>query len=138
MKIVLDTNSILVTLSKKSPYRPIFDAIINDKITLLVSNEMLMEYAEIIEKRANSIVATNVVEFLVQAKSVKKIEIYYKWHLIEKDADDNKFVDCAVSGNANYLVTDDKHFSQLYKVNFPAVKVIKTKDFLNLLTNLTN
>jgi len=138
MKIVLDTNSILVTLSKKSPYRPIFDAIINDKITLLVSNEILMEYAEIIEKRANSIVATNVVEFLVQAKSVKKIEIYYKWHLIEKDADDNKFVDCAVSGNANYLVTDDKHFSQLYKVNFPAVKVIKTKDFLNLLTNLTN
>ncbi|MFK7983264.1 MAG: putative toxin-antitoxin system toxin component, PIN family [Saprospiraceae bacterium] len=138
MRIVLDTNSILVTLSKKSPYRPIFDAIIDNKLTLLVSNEILMEYAEIIEKRASIIVSTNVTEFLVQAKSVEKIEIYYKWHLIEKDVDDNKFVDCAVSGNADYLVTDDKHFSQLYKVNFPAVKVIKTKDFLKLLINSKN
>lgn len=135
MRIVLDTNSILVSLSKKSPYRPIFDAIINNELTLLVSNEILMEYAEIIERRASIIVATNVAEFLVQAKSVEKIEIYYKWHLIEKDVDDNKFVDCAVSGNADYLVTDDKHFGQLYKIKFPAVKVIKTKDFLKLLKN---
>jgi len=120
MRIVLDTNSILVSISKKSPYRPIFDAIINNEITLLVSNEILMEYAEIIERRASIIVATNIIEFLVQSKSVKKIEVYYKWHLIEKDADDNKFVDCAVSGNAEYLVT------------------VKTKDFLELLMNSNN
>ena len=74
----------------------------------------------------------------VQSKSVKKIEIYYQWHLIEEDVDDNKFVDCAISGNADYLVTDDKHFNQLHKIEFPAVKIIKTKEFLKLLTNSTN
>ncbi|MEM6319582.1 MAG: PIN domain-containing protein [Bacteroidota bacterium] len=54
--------------------------------------------------------------------------------LIEKDVDDNKFVDCAISGNADYLVTDDKHFKILKQGDFPAVKVIRTKDFLDLLT----
>lgn len=49
MKIVLDTNSLLVSIPKKSPYRPIFDAIIEGKLTLLISNEILMEYVEKLE-----------------------------------------------------------------------------------------
>lgn len=44
--------------------------------------------------------------------------------------DDNKFVDCAVSGNADFLVTDDKHFNLVKKINFPLVNIIRTEDFL--------
>ena len=33
--------------------------------------------------------------------------------MIDQDADDNKFVDCALNGQANFLVTDDKHFDVL-------------------------
>ncbi|MDX2304161.1 MAG: putative toxin-antitoxin system toxin component, PIN family [Microscillaceae bacterium] len=136
MRIVLDTNLLLVSISRKSKYRPIFDAILDGKCRLLISNEILSEYAEILEQKTNNIVAFNITEFLVQSIYVEKVEVYYRWQLIEKDTYDDKFVDCAVSGNANFLVTDDKHFEVLKEVRFPLVDIIKTADFLEEIKKL--
>ena len=133
MRVVIDTNSLLVSIGRKSKYRPIFDAIINGKIKLLISNEVLTEYGEILAERTTEAISSNICEYLIQSRSVEKIEVYFRWHLIEKDVDDDKFVDCAVSGNAEYIVTDDKHFNVLKKVKFPIIKIIRTQDFLNLL-----
>ena len=49
MRVVLDTNSLLASIAKKSKYRPIFDGILRGKFTVLISNEILSEYTEIIE-----------------------------------------------------------------------------------------
>ena len=111
MKVVLDTNILLVSIPKKSPYRIIFDALLADKFELIISNEILSEYTEIIAQKTNSIVATNISEMLLSLSNVKKNDVFYKWNLIEIDKDDNKFVDCAVAGNADYLVSNDKHFN---------------------------
>ncbi len=133
MRIVLDSNSLLVSIPRKSKFRPIFDAIIHGDIRLLISNEILTEYAEIIERKTNSIVSSNVCEFLIQSNHVEQIKIYFKWNLVEKDVDDDKFVDCAVSGNADYLVTDDKHFNTLSAVKFPLVRILRTGEFLEMI-----
>ena len=63
--------------------------------------------------------------------------IHYKWQLINSDIDDNKFVDCALNGQADYLVTDDRHFDILENMGFPPVKILKTMDFLNLIFDLS-
>lgn len=136
MRVVLDTNSLLASISKKSKYRPIFDGILRGKFTLLMSNEILSEYTEVIERKASPVVAANISELLVQAKHVEKIEIFFKWLLLFNDEDDDKFVDCAVSGKADFIVTDDKHFNTLKNVKFPAIKVIKTQDFLEIILAL--
>lgn len=39
-------------------------------------------------------------------------DAYYHFRLIESDVDDNKFEDCAVAADAEYIVTNDKHLSQ--------------------------
>lgn len=130
MRVVLDTNSLLVSIGRKSKFRPIFDALLVGKFTLLVSNDIISEYHEKIEQKTNKIVADNVINFLLTSSQVEKIEIYFKWQLISKDKDDNKFVDCALNGQADFLITDDKHFKILNKVDFPAINVIKTNDFL--------
>ena len=136
MRVVLDTNSLLASISKKSKYRPIFDGLLQGKFTLLITNEILTEYTEIIERKASPIVAANISELLAQANHVEKTEVFFKWLLIINDEDDDKFADCAVSGNANFIVTDDKHFNALKNVEFPAIKVIKTKDFLEIILAL--
>ncbi|PWK78268.1 hypothetical protein LX99_02108 [Mucilaginibacter oryzae] len=46
MTIVLDPNALLVSIPKKSIYRPIFDALIASKFELILSNEILSEYIE--------------------------------------------------------------------------------------------
>lgn len=113
MRVVLDTNVLLVSIAPKSVYRPIFEALLAKKYELIVSNDVLSEYREIFEQRANPIVAINVLEALTNLSNVVRQEIYVKWNIIDVDKDDNKFVDCAIAGNCNYLVTNDKHFNIL-------------------------
>lgn len=70
---------------------------------------------------------------LLNLSNVHKIVPYYFWRLIEHDIDDNKFVDCAVSAGADYLVSNDMHFDVLSSIDFPKIKVIKAEEFLNIL-----
>ena len=65
--------------------------------------------------------------------NVEKKQVYYRWHLISKDPDDNKFVDCAIAGATDYIITNDKHFDELKKINFPAINVLTPDQFLNLI-----
>jgi predicted nucleic acid-binding protein len=73
---------------------------------------------------------------LVRSPDVEKIEIYFKWSIISADAEDNKFVDCALNGRAEYLVTDDRHYNILNTIGFPLVKVIRTASFLDIVKKL--
>jgi predicted nucleic acid-binding protein len=64
MKIVLDTNVLLVSIPKRSPYRLIFDSLLNKRFDLIISNDVLNEYTEIIAQKSNATVATNISEML--------------------------------------------------------------------------
>jgi len=133
-KIVLDTNVLLVSVSSRSKYHWIFQKLLKGEYDLYMSNEVLMEYEEIISEKFNPLVARDVSRALLMFPNVFRVNIYYKWKLIEADPDDNKFVDCAVSANADYLVTNDKHFSVLKKIDFPRVEVINISEFKKLFT----
>lgn len=133
MRVVLDTNTLLVSIGRHSKYRPIFDAFLDGRIKLLVSNDTLSEYVEKLEEKTNAIVAENIANLFLRSPDVEKIEIYFKWAIIYKDGDDNKFVDCALNGDADYIVTDDNHFEILQRIGFPRVKVLKTAAFLELI-----
>ena len=54
MRVVIDTNVLLVSISTKSRYRPIFDALLEGKYQLAISNEILSEYMEVLERKANA------------------------------------------------------------------------------------
>ena len=92
-KIVLDTNCLLMSLPRISPYRKIWDDFLKGKLTLCVTNEIIEEYLEIIEQKTNANIASNVVSVILSQKNVEFITPYYKLHLIQADEDDNKFVD---------------------------------------------
>ncbi len=133
MKVVLDTNILLVSIAKKSPYRIIFDSLLNNKFDLIISNDILSEYTEIIALKTNIMVATNVSEMLLALSNVQKQDVFYKWNLIDADKDDNKFVDCAIAGNADYLVSNDKHFNCLKTIEFPKLSLLGIDEFMDLL-----
>jgi uncharacterized protein len=50
--------------------------------------------------------------------------------LIVPDEDDNKYCDCAIAGQADYIVTEDKHFDVLKNIPFPSLEVISIDEFL--------
>lgn len=136
MRVILDTNVLLVSIGKKSPYRPIFDAFLANQFTLVISNDLLLEYAEIIEHKTNVLVATNIIEMLLSKSNVEKKEIYFKWGLLTNDYDDNKFVDTAIVGSVDFIVTNDKHFNPLKDIDFPKVETITIDIFLEIIKAL--
>jgi len=98
--------------------------------SIAITNEILNEYTEVIERKANIRVANNVAEFLAEQPNVKKIEAHFKRNLIKADEEDNKFVDCAVVARAKYIVTNDRHFNILKTIPFPKVDVVNIDEFL--------
>lgn len=133
MKVVLDINALLVSLPKQSKYRPIFDLLIEGHFQSIISNDIISEYVEIIERKTNTFIANNVAELLLNLPNILKVDIYYEWQLISSDLDDNKYVDAYVCGNVDYLITNDQHFNILKQIKFPKVNVLSIDDFLALL-----
>jgi putative PIN family toxin of toxin-antitoxin system len=135
-QIVLDTNVFLVSIGRNSKYHWIFKALLEGKYELIVTTPILLEYYEIISQRADKIVAEDTLKLLLSLPNVIQTTIYYNWNLIEIDKDDNHFVDAAIAANAAVIVTEDKHFNILKKIDFPEVLVIGIKDFEVFLNSL--
>lgn len=132
-RIVLDTNCLLQSLPAQSPYHRIWTDVLCGKISLCVNTEILDEYEEILAQKTNSEVANNVVEAIARLHTTVYQEIYVHFGLIHDDEDDNKFVDCAVSASAAYIVTNDKHYDVLKDLPWPKIAVVNIQEFLRLL-----
>jgi predicted nucleic acid-binding protein len=78
-------------------------------------------------------ITKNTIHLLLSSHNVEKVIPFYKWNLITTDPEDNKFVDCALNGGADYLVTNDKHFNILKKIDFPRINVVNIDTFKGIL-----
>lgn len=58
---------------------------------------------------------------------------YFHFDLIKTDPDDNKFVDCAIAGNARFIVTEDRHYDILKEIDFPKVDLVKLDDMMDMI-----
>jgi putative PIN family toxin of toxin-antitoxin system len=135
LKIVLDTNVFLVSISPKFKYYWIYEKLQNGDYDLLISNEIVAEYAEKINEKFGISLVRASLDFMLLFPNVYEVNPYYKWELITVDRDDNKFVDCAIVGNADYIITHDKHFNVLKTIEFPKVKILTIDEFYQLLLN---
>ena len=133
MKVVIDTNCLIVSIPRKNPEYWLYEAFSQGMFDWLVSNEVLTEYEEQLAAFYSPKTADLVLKILSTASNVVFTESYFKWALIEADPDDNKFADLAISANANYLVTHDKHFRVLDSIPFPTVKVVDLPAFKAIL-----
>ncbi len=138
MRVVLDTNILFAALPSSSKYHAIWTALQSGEYEICVTTDILAEYEEKLQERFRAGVSSNVMAFLMHAPDVAFITNYYFWNLIVDDPDDNKFVDCAVSANADFIVTNDKHFRVLKNTPFPTIKVVTADEFLEILVDKAN
>ena len=134
MKIVLDTNCLLRAIAGKSDYHCILTALQQGRYVLCCSNDILMEYEEMLMRFYAKHITEQVLNFIFYSINTLIIAPYYKWHLISADPDDNKFVDCALNAGADYIVTNDKHFNILKEIDFPKVNVIDIETFKKMIS----
>lgn len=133
MTVVIDTNCFIVCIARKSKFRSVFDAFLNRRFTIAMCDDLLFEYEEVISSKASPEVSENIRDMLLSRPNVKWQEIFYKWLLIYTDSDDNKLADLAIASNADFLVTDDKHFNELKKIAFPKITIVSLEEFQKIL-----
>ena len=136
LRIVIDTNIIVRAVSGGSLSSSIFDALFNQKFTLYVTTEILLEYEEKLTQIYNSEIAELVMGTLLILPNVIRTEVYFDMRLIAHDVDDDKFVNCAFASNAHFIVTEDRHFNILQKIDFPTINVLKFQEFKQLFSTM--
>lgn len=136
MKIVLDTNCLVNVIMPGSYNNEVWQAFRASKYVLCVTNEILFEYHEILSKRYNNLIANTILKELIETPNIERVNPVYRFNLITSDPDDNKFVDCAVTAGATYIVSNDRHFKELDNYDFPKVAVRTLTEFLGIVKTL--
>lgn len=131
--IVLDTNCLIMSISARNSCYRVWHSFLAGEYTLCVSNEIVEEYLEVLSRNINPWVAESIVSAILMRRNVLKVDPHFRFHLIERDSDDNKYVDCAICANAKYIVSEDHHFDILKKCSFPKVEVVGIDLFINIL-----
>ena len=132
IRTVIDTNVLVSALSSKSQYHWLVEMLLEENLELYVTEEILLEYEEVLKSKYSDRVASNFLLALRELPNVIYSRVYFRWNLIS-DPDDNKFVDCYVAAGANYLISNDSHFSILKKTAFPKVNIIRLQEFEDIL-----
>ena len=117
MRVCIDTNVLVQLFGRNVVGRPIRDALLAVRMELAVSNEILLEYEETITLLSGRARWQQVERFFSALYylhgNVLFMEPHFRFAVILADPDDNKFCDCAIAAQGDYIITWDRHFDAL-------------------------
>ena len=135
MKVVLDTNILVSGTFWTGDSFKILKKIDNKEIELILSQELIEEYNEviysdeIIEKAKNKDLTLNSIVQKIISNAII-VEPKKNFDIIKEDSDDNRILECAVEWHVDYIITQDNHLLKLKEFN--KIKIVTPKEFLNL------
>jgi len=123
LRIVFDSNVYISALLFKGIPGKILEMAQKDKITLVVSDEIIAETERILEDKFKW-PRHNIDKFKTRLSDISEnIRADIKVDIIKERESDNRILECTVYGDANLIVSGDKHLLKLksYK-NIPIVR----------------
>jgi len=130
LTVVIDTNVMLSTFARHSPNAPLFRAVAEGKLNLALSNSIAMEYEEVVWSRGGSAFSARIMHWLSLVASahqtIRLVHLSFQFNVIASDPDDNKFVDCAITADADYVITEDHHFTRLTNAGYRSQPITPT------------
>ena len=136
MRVVIDTN---VDVSRYlAPYSTPARVLLlweGHVFDLVVSPPILDEYKRVLgephirryHQKSDKEIATIIRRIRSAAIRVRPTQ---KFSVVPDDPDDDKFIECAVAGNAGYVVTGDKHLLALG--SYQGIQIVPPAAFVNL------
>lgn len=128
-RVLLDTNVFLVSLAPQYKYHWIYKSLLKGDYELAISNDIMMEYQEQIALRYGIKQTDAILDFMLLLPNVFLHNPTFSWHLIDNDKDDNKFIDCFVVSQSDFIVSNDRHLHQVKNNDFPAINVFRYEEF---------
>lgn len=117
MIVCIDTNALMSMLSLSHPHRQILHEWVAGRFHWAVSTEILTEYEELLLPRIGEARWKSFLQVLDMIsgthQNLLRITPSFRFGVISVDPDDNKFCDCAITAEADYIITHDGHFHVL-------------------------
>ncbi len=133
LRFVFDTNTIIsAVLLKKSISRKVFDeALAQGK--LLISLDTLNELNRVLRRKKFNEYVTEQERLRFLSALLRETELITVTSKVNecRDPDDDKFLELAVSGQANYIVTGDKDLLVLHP--FRNISIVKPNQLMDIL-----
>jgi putative PIN family toxin of toxin-antitoxin system len=127
MRVVLDTN-IFVSMMMGGRTGKINDAWRAGKFTLVVSDEILSEYLEVLQ-RPKLHLSSHAIAIVIGRVSRKAefVTPQAEINAITADPTDNKFLEAAFEGKAELIVSGDSHLLELE--SYREISIITAREF---------
>ena len=137
IRAVVDTNILVSgTISPLSTPRQVILAAKENQFTLITSFEINEEILSVLHRphiyekyHLSEETIDDICTLLYEGAAI--VEGYYKIRIIPSDPKDDKFIAAALEGNAQYIVTGDKHLLALGE--YSNIKIITAKEFIEIL-----
>lgn len=132
IRVVLDTNILVTALLFKGELSRIVEGWQRGKIVPLISKETFVELKTVLEYPKFSLSHAEI-ESIIEQEILPFFEVVKISHPVRglyRDPEDDKFISCAIAGEADFIVTGDKDLLDLRK--YQSIKMIQASDFLNL------
>lgn len=130
MRVILDTNVFVSGVFFGGPPMRILEGWRDGALELLVSPEILEEYAEVgdrLRARYPGVDATPVLALVVREATVVHAPALPE--PLCSDPDDDKFVACAVAGRCRLIVSGDKHLLTIS--GYRRIQVLRPRAFVD-------
>ena len=132
MKIVIDTNIYISAIFWGGKPREVVDQGRSGEILIFTSPGI---ESEIVEKLSNKFKLTeDEVKNILMDFSTFTIPTVVSLHIeaVPEDPEDNKFIECAHTCKADYIVSGDRHLLSLKE--YAGIKILKASDFLSIVS----
>ncbi|MFC1496037.1 putative toxin-antitoxin system toxin component, PIN family [Candidatus Margulisiibacteriota bacterium] len=128
-KVILDTNIIISALGYNGKERTILEKCVKNELQLYLSEETLKELERVLEypKFKFSQEQKDNIKLII-SKFGHIVTQEFRVNVVVSDPSDNKFLEAAISANAEYLITGDKALLQVKQ--FGRTKILNAARFL--------
>jgi putative PIN family toxin of toxin-antitoxin system len=132
MRLVIDTNVFVSSFFGGVP-RLVIDHWFSGKFMLCVSRPILKEYFDVLGRFQFDQAAFfgRLITALERGPNILFVDNPKKQNWIEDDPADNKFIACAISLKAEYIVSGDLHLKRMVKVG--NVGIVSPRKMLSLI-----
>jgi putative PIN family toxin of toxin-antitoxin system len=130
MRIVVDTNVFVSSFFGGIP-RQIVDHWFSGELILCISRPILKEYFDVLSRfQFDEALLGRLITALEKGSNILFVDNPKEQNWIEDDPADNKFIACALSLHAEYVVSGDLHLNKAGKIE--NVKIVRPREMLSL------
>ena len=130
LRVTADSNIYISALHFGGPPDDFLNLARAGKIHLSISDDIIVEVTRVLRdkfgwnKEALALFRERVGDFTEKVKPSERLDV------VKEDPADNRILECALTGESQYLVTRDNHLLRLK--SFDGMQIIKVADFLEM------